>query len=256
MIDIDPKQREQIIAELLSHSGEYHDRHRSYLNSHFNRILADATLLSKHLNKSTVIMDVGAIPPCLVYLLKLDGFENLVATDPHIEAFGDFFRTHGIKAHQSDVFDPSSPEDRESVDCLCICEVLEHLTGDILSVLERVSSRIAPGGHLYITTPNLRSISGVVALLRYKSGLAAKMRESVYDQYARVRSGDGYFGHVREYTAKEVIELFQSLGFSLVESRFQARPNPANRTERMIVRMENLTRSWRLFGKYLFVKEK
>ena len=245
------RQRELVDSLLAQFEGDK-QRHLDYLTSHFDRLWQDAHLLSQYLNRTDSILDVGAVPPGLIHILSEHGFTNLTAVDPNAYLFETYFSAKQVNFFNWNIFDESPAT--QQMDCLCLCEVLEHLTGDVLETLGRLSKLVAPGGYLFVTTPNLRSLSGLVALLKHRSGLAAKMRETVTQQYRRAGSGDRYFGHVREYTNKEVVDLFESLGFELVESRFQVRPNPANRTERVLCRLEAITSTWRLFGKYLFKK--
>ncbi|MCC6145154.1 MAG: methyltransferase domain-containing protein, partial [Candidatus Hydrogenedentes bacterium] len=139
-------------------------------------------------------------------------------------------------------------------DLVCLCEVIEHLTGDLVPVFARLSRWVAPDGYLYVTTPNLRSISGLAGLVRHGSGLASKCHETVRQQYERAEGEGGYFGHVREYTAKEVVDFICSFGFGHVASAYQFHPRAETLDRKLIQAMERMLPPWRLFGKHLFRK--
>jgi len=138
---------------------------------------------------------------------------------------------------------------------VCMCEVLEHLPGDVLRTLSHVAKWVEPGGYLYVTTPNLRSVSGAVAVFFRGSGLASKSSEPIRKQFMRARGGDGYFGHIREYTEKEVKDLLDYVGMEHVASSFQVHPRAETATARVIQTLERLLPSLRLYGKYLFQKK-
>ena len=132
--------------------------------------------------------------------------------------------------------------------------MLEHIPGDILQTLTQISDCVAPGGYLYITTPNLRSISGAVGLFINGSGLASKRKEPIRNQFARAQGGYGYFGHIREYTEKEVRNLVEGIGFEHIASKFQVHPRAETLGARTIQVLEYAIPPLRLFGKYLFRK--
>ena len=84
------------------------------------------------------------------------------------------------------------------------------------------------------------------------SGLASKYRDTVLAQHKRYED-NGYFGHLREYTPKEVIDLLSNFGFELVEKRCL----PEYRNEHpFIIALEELYPEWGIWGKYLFKKTK
>ena len=153
-----------------------------------------------------------------------------------------------------DVLNGTGELAEDQYDLVCFNEVVEHLAGNLLTALERVSKLVSQNGHLLVTTPNLRSLSGLVSLLVYSSGLASKPKESVKMQFDRKSSDYGYYGHVREYTSREVIELVESMGFVLVKKRFQPNYLKNSRLMRIVGAVEYLTPRYRLFGKYLFRK--
>ncbi|HMJ13369.1 MAG TPA: class I SAM-dependent methyltransferase [Polyangiaceae bacterium] len=98
-------------------------------------------------------------------------------------------------------------------DLVIAAEILEHLIFSPTHFLYEIHRVLKPGGHLVLTTPNAVQLR---YLLKWISG------RSVWDQY----SGYGVYGrHQREYTAREIEELLQSLNFTVVQTdRYYARP--------------------------------
>lgn len=229
------------------------NKYRHYMSRTSWRVVADHAFLLKHCTTVKSMLDIGAVPPLLAALMR-DSVAEVSVTDPGAAAFAPYCDTRGIAWANADLIAGDDPYDGQVFDLVCFCEVLEHLTGDVPGALARVIARVAPGGLLYVTTPNLRSVSGLAALLWHGKGLASKWRENVHDQYARVQQGGGYYGHVREYTAAEVIALFEQLGLSHVASSYQTHPR-AETTGRKLIRVtEQALPNWRLYGKYLFRK--
>jgi len=241
---------EELSASAQSNNGWYRD----YMRGNLPRIGADADLIHSMVSKEQSILDVGAVPPLLLKLLYDKGFRDLHACDPHVETFNAFFKATNISYHNIDLIREPDKMPNRKYGCVVLCEVIEHLGGNLLKAIETVADVIDSKGYFYITTPNLRSISGLFSLIRYNSGLASKPRESVRQQFERLGSENGYFGHLREYTPREVIVLVESLGFKLIKQEMQTRYYGQTRCDKIGAQLEKLIPSWRLFAKYLFQK--
>jgi 2-polyprenyl-3-methyl-5-hydroxy-6-metoxy-1,4-benzoquinol methylase/tetratricopeptide (TPR) repeat protein len=213
-----------------------------------HRVLVGASLPDHH------VVDIGCTPPLLLQLLRSSGYTRLTAVDPAIESFRAYLDRAGISGITAGVADLPVASLRGAADLICFCEVLEHLPLDILHVIEGLRAMLKPGGRLYVTTPNLRSISGLYSLLWKHSGLASKPTESVRDQFERARSEWNYFGHIREYTADEVVRLVESCGFHRVSSHFDAVVPVPGRVPRWVAAFERAIPRWRLFAGHLFEK--
>lgn len=216
------------------------------------RVEADFDFLKKELPSIKSVLDIGGIPPLLTGLLKESKVERVMVFDPNAQVFKGYFDSVGISYINGDVFS-SMDSVSSQFQLVCFCEVIEHLTGNILTILEEIKELVLPKeGYLYITTPNLRSISGALAIFLYGSGLASKPKETVQDQYSRSSAKYGYFGHVREYTSREIISLMESLGFVYIRSEFQTLPFENSPLQRIICLLETPFPSMRRSGKYLF----
>lgn len=254
MIDLAPGTQAAIDDILDGCETEYEQYHR-YLTRTCWRVEADFAFLKKTVPNPANVLDVGAIPPMLIGLMAHDGMKHLSVMDPHANRFEAFFKRHGIAYVEGDLLAGNTPEQPTPFELVCLCEVLEHLPGDIVYTLEQVSNWVKPGGYLYLTTPNLRSVSGAVGLFWRGSGLASKSREPIRKQFARAKGGYGYFGHIREYTEKEVRNLVEGMGYDHVATSFQVHPRAETFDARVIQILETMLPPFRLFGKYLFRKK-
>jgi SAM-dependent methyltransferase len=89
----------------------------------------------------------------------------------------------------------------ESFDAVVYCEVLEHLIEDPARSLEHIHRVLKPMGELLLTTPNPARLINLWRLFR---------QGTIYDGF----SGYGIYGrHNREYSRRELIELFEGTGY-------------------------------------------
>jgi len=246
--------KQQVIDGVLNSVTANQDWYRRYMQGNWPRIAADFRMIQKWVHPGARILDIGAVPPLLEALLKSSGYNDLTVADPHASSFQAYFDANGIKWKDLDLLNQQGDSLNQSFDLVCFNEVIEHLSGNLLEVIQRVSGCVKPGGKLLITTPNLRSLSGLHSLLVANSGLASKPYETVRAQYERRSSTNGYFGHLREFTPKEVVDLITSFGFSITATKFQASYMRQSYTVRAVALLEHLVPRYRLFGKYIFTK--
>lgn len=88
-------------------------------------------------------------------------------------------------------------------DVVLFCEVIEHLVSDPLNALRRIKDRLAPGGTLVLTTPNVNRLENIAKMMA---------GQNIYDPI----SGYGVYGrHNREYNKHELFLMLDHLGFEL-----------------------------------------
>jgi SAM-dependent methyltransferase len=240
------------LSRACDSNAEWYDE---YIRTNAPRIVADANFITRYARPNSSILDVGAIPPYFIELLRRQGFQHCAVADPHPEPYAEYFRNFGIPAHSVNLLNGGASDFDEQFDVVCMNEVIEHLAGNLLLAIGSVLRCVRDGGLLMVTTPNQRSFSGLASLLFHHSGLASKPYDGVKQQYDRSSAAFGYFGHVREYTKAEVINLFSSFGCRLVACESQ--PNYLHTSGPMGVarRLETLFPRWGLFSKYLFRKD-
>ena len=220
----------------------------------YSRIFYDAEIICKYIHKEKKILDIGSLPPLLPAMLRKKGFSNITVIDPNAALFRRYFDKIGARFINDSILENDVCAINETFDFVSICEVFEHLSGNMLKTINNICSFVQNDGHLYITTPNLKSISGLFGLGVFESGLASKFTDTVKMQYDRFQESS-YFGHVREYTEKEIKDLFYEFGFEHIKSFYQSDYRKReNYWSKVIYLLENLFPEYRLFAKYLFKK--
>jgi 2-polyprenyl-3-methyl-5-hydroxy-6-metoxy-1,4-benzoquinol methylase len=115
-------------------------------------------------------------------------------------------------------------------DLVLMAEVLEHLPVHPVDVLSRVIARLAPGGMLYLTTPNFLSDAHLAAVARGESPVAVFPRgDDNWDAHH----------HFREYEAVELARFIAEAGGRLDAFLFSAcwdaaAPLPAHRRGNLV----------------------
>jgi 2-polyprenyl-3-methyl-5-hydroxy-6-metoxy-1,4-benzoquinol methylase len=243
-----------LIKSILDYCMANNDWYEGYMRGNAVRILADVDFVSRSLSSNKSVLDVGGVPPLFLAGLKEKGFGCLSLIDPHPEPFKAYFDKKNISYTKGNVLSGDIGDHDELYDLVCLNEVVEHLAGNLIDALVRCVSLVRPGGYLLVTTPNLRSFWGIYSLIQRSSGLASKPGHSVRDQYDRESSAYGYFGHVREYTPREIKTLMASFGCELSDEFYQSNYLNFGRPTKAIGLLEYLVPRWRLFAKYLFKK--
>jgi len=246
---------DQLVADVLRDCRHPRAAWASYMRSNAGRIARDFRNLKPHIRPQDRIVDIGCVPPLLLALLHQNGFRSLSAVDPFLAALEPFLMRAGIRSFDAGITNLPVAQLRASADLVCLCEVVEHVAVNLVEVFSAIREMLCEGGRLYLTTPNLRSISGLYALLARRSGLASKPFETVRAQFDRPGAGWGYYGHLREYTAREIVLLVESCGFrhevSFIDPVSVVRmPSP-----KWVHWLERLLPEWRLFGAHLFVRK-
>jgi glycosyltransferase involved in cell wall biosynthesis/SAM-dependent methyltransferase len=102
-------------------------------------------------------------------------------------------------------------------------ELIEHLFEDPMHMMGEINRILKPGGHLVLTTPNAAGLRAIAAILQgYHPGF--------FPAYIRpAESGEVDARHNREYTPREIRQLFEAAGFdvTLLETgEFRDDPHP------------------------------
>lgn len=117
--------------------------------------------------------------------------------------------------------DPFPYPDGYFATVLC-CEVLEHLARDPMHMLAEIHRVLREGGHLVLSTPNAASLRAISAILQgYHPGL--------FPYFVRPDRSTGEPRHHREYTPREVRQLVEDAGFTLLRMEtgpYRERPRP------------------------------
>ncbi len=102
------------------------------------------------------------------------------------------------------------PFERGTFNFLVLMEVLEHLKLPPVRTISKISSLIAPGGRLILTTPNIARQANIEAL-QHGRNIVEAYREDLPDGL----DVTDYVSHIREYTISEVVEHVENAGLTI-----------------------------------------
>lgn len=103
-------------------------------------------------------------------------------------------------------------------DVVLFNELFEHLRINPIFTMREVHRILKPGGLLFLSTPNLRSLAGLANFLLKNRCYSCEA--DPYDEFSKLE-GLGHMGHVREYTTREITEFLGRIGFEVREIVFR-----------------------------------
>lgn len=92
---------------------------------------------------------------------------------------------------------------------------------------------LKPNGRLFLSTPNLKSINGLINFLHYD--IAYSCVSDIYTEYDKLKNG--HVGHIREYTAKEVCIFLEKIGFRVEKIIFRGGSEIKNGPKRLLTKL-------------------
>lgn len=119
----------------------------------------------------------------------------------------DLVETAGVHVHEADILESDLAFVADAtVDRIVTFDCLEHLHHSPKRLLERCVDKLAPGGRLVIGVPN------AVNLMKRMRVLVGRSNLGPVDEF--YHHGDPFTGHVREWTAGELLGLARWLGLT------------------------------------------
>ena len=182
-----------------------------YSRQHRQRFAADLALVEEHVAPKARILEYGAVPLVMTGALAALGYE-VRALDVAPERFAGAIEKMSLAVEVCDIEKEPVPFSDDSFDAVLFNELFEHLRIDPIFTLGEAHRVLRPGGVLLLSTPNLRSLRGLRALLLGHRGHTVS--GGVFEQYEKIQTL-GHMGHVREYTAREAGEFLERIGFRI-----------------------------------------
>ncbi len=165
----------------------------------------------KFSREDSQILDIGVGHGYTCNLLKYLGRNNFTGLD--LEPQNCLFPDIREKTRQGDlelIPTKALPFADDSFDLIIMAEVLEHLHPyKIRDIMLDIKRLLTPQGILILSTSNLACIENRVSLIF--GGILRHRRGSIIDSC-----------HTREYTHKELLDFFNSIGFNIYNSFYQS----------------------------------
>lgn len=209
------------------------DWFQTYARGHRIRLAFDIDYLIQYVPQERNILEVGAIPLILTGALNKFAY-NIYGVDIAPNRFQSAATKLKLDIKKCDVELEILPFPDNFFDAILFNEVFEHLRVNIIFTMKEVLRVLKPNGILFISTPNLKSLEGIINFnFRSKAYSCAGEIYSEYDKLQTI----GHMGHVREYTTLEISQFVQQLGFSIqgLIYRGQYKCNP--KWKRIITKM-------------------
>lgn len=183
---------EKVMKDVVREADPSVFRHfMEYFESQKTRLRATVRFLGGALAPDSRILEIGAMPYFLTYVLE--------------KTFGCNIDT--ASSESGDLEKTVLPYPNRTFDAVMMPEVLEHLKSDPSFVLKEAHRVLKEGGILAITTPNARSITDAAVRV-----LLGKNANSAYDFPGRFDFG---FRHCREFNTKELRRLLAEHNFKI-----------------------------------------
>lgn len=159
--------------------------------------LQECRLVAQHLPaQGGVCLDIGTGMGILPRVAKHLGARAISVDIPGgAETAITDVRRDGVEGHFADITKDRLPLDDNSIDCVFLGDVIEHLPHSPKPALREIRRVLKPGGACIISTPNAVRIS-----VRLKVLLGASNWPHVRDYF----DSDYHGGHHHEYTAEEL----------------------------------------------------
>lgn len=177
------------------------------------RIAADLEIVKKYIPKKSHFLEIGAIPLMLTLPMKKLGY-SFDCVDLNPSRFMETINNFDIKVHKCDIEKEILPFDDNCYEFVILNEVFEHLRINPIFTISEIRRVLKPNGILLLSTPNLRSVEGLINLVFRNKGYA--LCGDIYTEYDKLKK-HGHMGHVREYTTREIKEFLQNINFDVIK---------------------------------------
>lgn len=188
----------------MAQTGPARGWHINNLLNHERRYLADLRLIEA-VAPTGEILEVGSAPCHMTALLKLHG-RGVVGVDIDPARVAGLIERFELDIRNCDAERSALPFADDTFDCVVLCETFEHLRIDPAFVLSEIHRVLKPGAALLLTTPNVYSLPSVARFL-----LGRPIADPA-TEFGKLRN-IGHMGHIREYSAREVVRFLLASGF-------------------------------------------
>jgi SAM-dependent methyltransferase len=209
--------------------------HNGYVANHRMRIAHDLDIIRRQVPLDHTVLEFGSIPLLLTTALEKCGYD-VTGCDIAPERYSSAIESVAIDVIKCNVEIERLPFADASFDAAIFNELFEHLRINPIFTLSEVLRVLKPNRTLTLSSPNLKSFGGMVNY--WLKNKAYSCSAEIYSEYKKL-DDLGHMGHVREYTATEIIEFLQTIGFEVTGVIFRGEyPRRLTRTlTRLIPRL-------------------
>jgi SAM-dependent methyltransferase len=207
--------------------AESEARYRAYLKPSYLRTLQDVVAAAGSDRGGPIrVLEIGGFLGVVSITLARLGYAVTITEIPEFlacEALRTKLDRDGIGYVACNLRDYRLAFDDDAFDVVVCCEVLEHLNFNPLPVVAEVNRVLRTGGLLYVALPNLACLDNRMRLLRGES-----IHNPIRDFFAQLDPNDNMIVglHWREYTAPEVKDMLERMGFEVTRQAFVDREAP------------------------------
>lgn len=169
------------------------------------RIVASIPSAPHHLR----ILDIGTTP--LTFFIRQQFPQHVISTVDLTPLWRDHSQANQIQFHACDLVAQELPHSDKTFDIVIFTEVLEHLDAPPTLILKKIQRVLKPGGTLIFSVPNFTCLRNRILILCGRNPLAM--------WHETPMSVHGY-GHLREYTRHEVIQLLTTCAFQITSLNY------------------------------------
>jgi len=202
---------ENVAGEISPDRVDLADWFQSYADNHKARLALDLEMVQAHIPVESSVLEFGSVPLLLTGALKKAGY-RVTGIDIAPERFESAIARLGLNVKKSDIEKERLPFDTSSFDGVIFNELFEHLRINLIFTMREVLRVLKPGGVMLLSTPNLRSLDGIINFIVRNRGYSCD--GEVFAQYEKLEKL-GHMGHVREYTSYEVTDFLGKVGFTV-----------------------------------------
>jgi 2-polyprenyl-3-methyl-5-hydroxy-6-metoxy-1,4-benzoquinol methylase len=201
--------------------GEGECRYLMNARVSYLRTLVDVVaIIDKGLIAGSKILELGAYLGVVSIALTRLGFRVTPADIPEYmqnNRLIEKYRCEGMQTITCNLSNYHIPADSGTFDMVIMCETLEHLNFNPLPVLAEINRVLVDGGKLYLSLPNLASLTNRIKLL-----FGLSIHNPVEDFTAQLAKDDNMIVgiHWREYTRAEISKMLTVSGFSMEKHYF------------------------------------